>query len=183
MFIYGIDLCPFPECEQLISFSTTSATKTGKKSIGSHCEPNPIIKAVECYEARKQARKAKDFVKDCGFGGILEINVTKLCSIETIVVMMDKYDVSSDDESFTIVISNENQIKVTSKVVQRILGIPARDLLMDDKNWSKEYYNFWKVLKDKGYDVVTCVKSKGKMQENKKNLFRCVIEVHEICKR
>ena len=48
--------------------------------------------------------------------------------------MMDKYDVSSDDESFTIVISNENQIKVTSKVVQRILGIPARDLLMDDKN-------------------------------------------------
>ena len=167
MFIYGIDLCPFPECEQLISFSTASATKTGKKSIGSHCEPNAIIKAVECLSA-----EAKDFVKDCGFGGILEINVTKLCSIETIVVMMDKYDVSSDDESFTIVISNENQIKVTSKVVQRILGIPARDLLMDDKNWSKEYYNFWKVLKDKGYDVVSRVKSKGKMQDNKKLPYR-----------
>ena len=140
-------------------------TKTGKKSIGSHCEPNSIIKAAECLSP-----KAKDFVKDCGFGGILEINVTKLCSIETIVVMMDKYDVSSDDESFTIVISNENQIKVTSKVVQRILGIPARDLLMDDKNWSKEYYNFWKVLKDKGYDVVSRVKSKGKCKTTKNSL-------------
>ena len=142
-------------------------TKTDKKSIGSHCEPNAIIKAVECLSA-----EAKDFVKDCGFGGILEINVTKLCSIETIVVMMDKYDVSSDDESFTIVISNENQIMVTSKLVQCILGISAGDLLIDDKNWSKEYYDFWKVLKDKGYDVVSRVKSKGKMQDNKKLPYR-----------
>ena len=73
-------------------------------------------------------------MKDCGFGGILEINVTKLCSIETIIVIMDKCDISSDDESFTIIISNENRIKVTSEVVQRILGIPAGDLLKDDKN-------------------------------------------------
>ena len=144
----------------------------------SHCEPNSIIKAAKCLSA-----EAKDFVKDCGFGGILEINVTKLCSIETIVVMMDKCDVSSDDESFTIVISNENQIMVTSKLVQRILGISAEDLLMDDKNWSKEYYDFWKVLKDKGYDIVTCVKSKGKMQENKKNPLLSVIAVHKICQR
>ena len=153
-------------------------TKTGKSNIGSHCEPNSIIKAAECLSP-----KAKDFVKDCGFGGILEINVTKLCSIETIVVMMDKYDVSSDDESFTIVISNENQIMVTSKLVQRILGISAGDLLIDDKNWSKEYYDFWKVLKDKGYDVVSRVKSKGKMQENKKNPLLSVIAVHKICQR
>ena len=97
--------------------------------------------------------------------------------------MMDKCDVSSDDESFTIVISNENQIMVTSKLVQRILGIPAGDLLMDDKNWSKEYYDFWKVLKDKGYDVVSRVKFKGKMQENKKNPLLSVIAVHKICQR
>ncbi|KAG2537613.1 hypothetical protein PVAP13_9NG306173 [Panicum virgatum] len=113
----------------------------------SHCEPNSIIKAAKCLSA-----EAKDFVKDCGFSGILEINVMKLCSIETIVVMMDKCDVSSDDESFTIVISIENQIKVTSK--------------------SKEYYNFWRVLKDKGYDVVSRVKSKGKMQDNRKLPYR-----------
>jgi hypothetical protein len=146
-------------------------TKTGKSNIGSHCEPNSIIKAAECLSPQ-----AKEFVKDCGFGGILEINATKLCSIETIMVIMDKCDVSSDDESFTIVISNENRIKVTSEVVQRILGLPAGDILMDDKNWSKEYYEFWKLLKDKGYDVVTCVKSKGKMQENKKISFDVLLK-------
>jgi len=71
---------------------------------------------------------------------------------------------------------------VTSKLVQRILGIPAGDLLMDDKNWSKEYYDFWKVLKDKGYDVVSRVKFKGKMQENKKNPLLSVIAVHKSVK-
>ena len=47
---------------------------------------------------------------------------------------------------------------------------------MDDKNWSKEYYDFWKVLKDKGYDVVSRVKSKGKMQDNKKLPYRELLQ-------
>ncbi|KAL5647379.1 hypothetical protein ACJX0J_041734, partial [Zea mays] len=113
------------------------------------CEPNSIIKAVECLSPQ-----AKEHVKDCGFGGILEIKATKLCSIETIMVIMDKCDVSSNDESFTIVVSNKSRIKSPFT------------------NWRKEYCKFWKELKDKGYNLVTCVKSKGKKQENKKNLFR-----------
>jgi hypothetical protein len=72
-------------------------------------------------------------VKDYGFGGELHIKVKKLYSIEALIVLMDKCDVNTEDESFKTAIFKERKIKVTSKVIHHILGIPAGDLKINDK--------------------------------------------------
>ncbi|CAN6226481.1 unnamed protein product [Urochloa humidicola] len=104
-----------------------SEVKKKKTSIGSHCEPNVIIESVECLTT-----EAKDYVRECGFGGMLDIKVKGVHSIETAMVIMGCCNVSSKDESFTIVLSKEKQIKVTPQVVGRIFGLPAGDTLIVD---------------------------------------------------
>jgi hypothetical protein len=137
---------------------------TTKSTTGTRCEPNVIIQEAECL-----SREAKDFVKGYGFCGVLQIK--KLYSVETLIVLMDKCDVSTEDESFTIAISEERNIKVTSKVIHHILGIVAGDLIINDKwekeqNWSKMHSDFTEKLKAREYDVTSTSKFKGKETEN-----------------
>lgn len=133
------------------------------QTIGSRCEPNSVIKAAAAL-----SREAKSVVRDWGFGAFLNMKIKKLYCNETIMVLMDKSDVSSAGESFTIVLSDDNKLEVTPEFVKRCFHLPAGEKSIEDKNWTDVYIKFWTKLKDREYDVVTKVLSKNKYQDNKK---------------
>jgi hypothetical protein len=131
-------------------------------SLGARCEPSQVLEAAKCLSG-----EAKDVVRRCGFGAILDMKVKKFHSLETLIVLMHKCDVSSTaDESFTIVISEDRKMPVTFEVVRKMFGIPAGKSTINDKDWdteldyTKTHSEFTKTLKDLGYLVLT--RSKGK---------------------
>ncbi|OQU84778.1 hypothetical protein SORBI_3004G120233 [Sorghum bicolor] len=144
--------------------------KKKKCNIGSHCEPNSIIKAVDAL-----SDSAKSVVRASGFGAFLRMDITTLYSIDTIMYLMNNCDVSSDGESFTVVVSEDNQIEVTPEFVKECFGIPDGDKSLED-HWGNEYNKFWQRMKDLGYAVTAKVNSRGKIQENKKLPITEIIE-------
>lgn len=139
--------------------------KKKSPTIGLRCSPGEISDAAELLEG-----DTKDVLRDCGFGDLLDMRVKRCFSIERILFMITKCDVSSKDESFTIVFSEENKIKVTPEKVKHAFGIPDgthkdpatndKDPAMNDKdpamnsgNWNKKWEEFWKKLKSEGYNV------------------------------
>ncbi|XP_021315139.1 uncharacterized protein LOC110434748 [Sorghum bicolor] len=89
--------------------------------------------------------------------------------------LMNNCDVSSDGESFTVVVSEDNQIEVTPEFVKECFGIPDGDKSLED-HWGNEYNKFWQRMKDLGYAVTAKVNSRGKIQENKKLPITEIIE-------
>lgn len=144
-----------------------------KKSagLGTRCVPSDVYDT-----AKSLSSEAKDLVRDSGFGGILDINVTRCFSVDRILYLMSKCDVSSEDESFTIVLSEDNKIKVTPERVKHVFGIPdvthdgvpagGSDPATDESLWNTKWEQFWQLLKNKGYkDMVlrTKVTRNGKI--------------------
>lgn len=132
-----------------------SPTKKKKSpTIGLRCSPKDIHEATTLLE-----ENTKNVLRDCGFGDLLHILLTRCFSVERILFMITKCDVSSQDESFTIVFCEENKIKVTPKKVKHVFGIPDgtphedpamnaphedpgmnnEDPAMNNENWNRKW--------------------------------------------
>ncbi|PWZ56776.1 hypothetical protein Zm00014a_003135 [Zea mays] len=150
-------------------------TKPGKTGLGSHCEPTPVVNA-----AKLLSPEARQYVIDCGFGAFLEMKATKIFSLETIIVILNKCDVSSSDESFTIVLSDEHQLKVTTEVVHSIFGLPTGEISIDQKNFTHtEFLKFWKILKAGGHVTESTTRCRGKPVSTKRITLQSLLNYME----
>ena len=132
-------------------------TKKGNSTGTTRCVPGDVMAAAEALTPQ-----AKRKVTDIGFGNMLNLKLKRLGTREGIMFLMLLSDVSSNDESFIIRVSEHSLIDVTAQGVGSVLGVPVGNgkehNLGKPKDHRAPYDNLCNELIDQGYNVLHRVK-------------------------
>jgi len=109
-------------------------------TLGLRCTPKSVVAATKALH-----QDTKDVLINCGFGGLFFLELTKNFSVQRIVYMMDKCNVTGAGPSFTIVLPDK-EIEVTPEKVKRVFdlpdGTPDGNSKLDMGNWSQKFEEF-----------------------------------------
>lgn len=131
-------------------------TKKGNSTGTTRCVPGDVMAAAEALTPQ-----AKRKVTDIGFSNMLNLKLKRLGTREGILFLMLLSDVSLNDESFIIRVSEHSLIDVTAQGVGSVLvpvGNGKEHNLGKPKDHRAPYDNLCNELIDQGYNVLHRVK-------------------------